>query len=51
MKALLGPKGDLSFQTKLKVFMWKALFDSNKNSIFKQENLLVPPEYLSFFYY
>ncbi|MFN7253383.1 MAG: TetR/AcrR family transcriptional regulator [Anaerobacillus sp.] len=46
MKALLGPKGDLSFQTKLKVFMLKALFDNNKNSIFKQDNLLVPPEYL-----
>lgn len=46
MKALLGPRGDLSFQTKLKVFMRKILFDSNKYSIFKQENLLVPPEYL-----
>lgn len=46
MRALLGPKGDLSFQTTLKVFMRKALFDNNKNSIFKQEDLLVPPEYL-----
>ncbi|MBE4909178.1 TetR/AcrR family transcriptional regulator [Bacillus luteolus] len=46
MKALLGPRGDLSFQTKLKVFMRKALFDSNNNSIFKQADLLVPPEYL-----
>ncbi|MBM6617955.1 TetR/AcrR family transcriptional regulator [Bacillus suaedaesalsae] len=45
MKALLGPKGDLSFQTKLKVFMRKALFESNQ-TIFKQEKLLVPPEYL-----
>jgi AcrR family transcriptional regulator len=44
IKALLGPKGDLAFQTKLKVFMRKALFESN--SIFKQEDLLVPPEYL-----
>lgn len=46
MKALLGPKGDISFQTKLKAFMRKALFESNKNSFIKQENLLVPPEYL-----
>lgn len=46
MRALLGPKGDVSFQTKLKVFMRKALFESNNNSIIKQENLLVPPEYL-----
>jgi AcrR family transcriptional regulator len=46
MKAVLGPKGDLSFQTKLKEFMWKTLFESNKNPLVKQENLLVPPEYL-----
>lgn len=46
MKALLGSKGDLSFQSKLKAFMRKALFDDNENSVFKQENLLVPPEYL-----
>ncbi|MED1203952.1 TetR/AcrR family transcriptional regulator [Heyndrickxia acidicola] len=46
MKAVLGPKGDLSFQTKLKEFMWKTLFKTNKNPIVKQENLLVPPEYL-----
>ena len=45
MKALLGPKGDLKFQTKLKEFMGNALFDNNKNSIFKQEDLLVPSEY------
>ncbi|KIL43131.1 TetR/AcrR family transcriptional regulator [Jeotgalibacillus campisalis] len=45
MKALLGPKGDLSFQTKLKTFMGDALFKSNE-TIFKQENLLVPVDYL-----
>ncbi|TDL31123.1 TetR/AcrR family transcriptional regulator [Jeotgalibacillus sp. S-D1] len=46
MKALLGPKGDVSFQTKLKAFMRKALINSTPGSIIKQENLLVPPEYL-----
>lgn len=46
MKALLGPKGDLSFQTKLKEFMLKALFKSNGNPLLKEKDLLVPPEYL-----
>ncbi|WP_135122123.1 TetR/AcrR family transcriptional regulator [Jeotgalibacillus proteolyticus] len=46
MKALLSPKGDLSFQSKLKIFMRKALFASENASIFKEENLLVPAEYL-----
>lgn len=46
MKAILGPKGDLSFQTKLKKFVWKTLFESNKNPLIKQENFLVPAEYL-----
>lgn len=46
MKAMLGPKGDLSFQTKLKKFIWKTLFESNKNPFIKQENFLVPAEYL-----
>ncbi|MGD7043189.1 TetR/AcrR family transcriptional regulator [Jeotgalibacillus proteolyticus] len=45
MKALLGPNGDLSFQTKIKGFMGEALFKSNP-TIFKQENLLVPVDYL-----
>ncbi|MGV3464039.1 MAG: TetR/AcrR family transcriptional regulator [Heyndrickxia sp.] len=46
MKAVLGPKGDLSFQTKLKKFIWKNLFDSNKTPFIKQEDFLVPAEYL-----
>ncbi len=46
MKALLGPKGDLSFQTKIRDFMWKTLFDNNQNSLVKEENLLVPGHYL-----
>ena len=46
MKAVLGPKGDLSFQTKLRDFMWKTLFGNSQNSLVKEENLLVPGHYL-----
>jgi len=45
MKAVLGPKGDLSFQTKWKEFMRKTLFESNKSPLVKHENFLVPAEY------
>jgi AcrR family transcriptional regulator len=47
MRAVLGPKGDLSFQTRLKAFMWKTLFGSNPESPLKEEQLLVPGQYLS----
>ncbi|MED3729534.1 TetR/AcrR family transcriptional regulator [Priestia filamentosa] len=43
MKAILGPKGDFSFQTELKKFMWNTLFE---HEMVKQENLCVPEEYL-----
>ncbi len=46
IKALLDPKGDLSFQTRLKEFMLKTLFENNRTPILKEKNLLVPPEYL-----
>jgi len=46
MKAVLGTNGDLSFQTKLKNFMWKTLFESTDTPL-KLENLLVPGEYLA----
>lgn len=47
MKAVLGPKGDLSFQTRLKDFMWKTLFENNSEALVKEENLLVPGQYLA----
>lgn len=47
MKAVLGPKGDLSFQTRLKNFMWNTLFGNDPNAIIKEENLLVPGQYLA----
>ncbi|MDR7240537.1 TetR/AcrR family transcriptional regulator [Neobacillus drentensis] len=46
MKAVLGPKGDLSFQTRLKDFMWKTIYGNDVNAIIKEENLLVPGQYL-----
>lgn len=47
MKAVLSPKGDLSFQTTLKDFMWKTLFENNPHALVKKENLLVPVQYLT----
>lgn len=47
MKAVLGPNGDLSFQTRLKDFMWKTLFENNSNALIKEDNLLVPGQYLA----
>ncbi|MFJ7933935.1 TetR/AcrR family transcriptional regulator [Sporosarcina sp. NPDC096371] len=46
MRALLGSKGDVTFQTKLKSLMWKILFEGNDIPTFNKENLLVPGEYL-----
>lgn len=46
IKAILGPKGDLSFQIKLKEFMWKTLFEKGTTPHIKEENLLVPRQYL-----
>lgn len=46
MKAVLSSKGDLNFQTKLKDFMWKILFENIPNELIKEENLLVQKQYL-----
>ena len=42
MKAVLSPKGDLSFQTKL-----KTLFEDTNGALINKENLLVPSQYLA----
>jgi AcrR family transcriptional regulator len=46
MKAVLGPNGDLSFQTKLRAFMWETMFGDVASSLFDKEKLLVPSQYL-----
>jgi hypothetical protein len=45
MKVILGPKGDASFQGKLKNFI-KQTFFQNIMSKLNNENLLVPADYL-----
>ncbi|MGX2958812.1 TetR/AcrR family transcriptional regulator [Peribacillus sp. JNUCC 23] len=47
MKAVLGPKGDLSFQTRLKDFVWKIMVGDNPDALLKKEYLLVPGQYLA----
>lgn len=48
LKAVLGPKGDLSFQTRLKEFMWHTLFNGGtEEAVFDKQKLLVPGEYLA----
>ncbi|AVV58345.1 transcriptional regulator, TetR family protein [Paenibacillus vortex V453] len=46
MRAVSGPKGGLSFQTKMKEFLWNTLFVRKEFPLVKQEKLLVPSEYL-----
>ncbi len=40
MKAVLSPKGDLSFQTKLKDFMWKTIFEDTNGALMIKRILL-----------
>lgn len=47
LRVMLGPKGDLSFQTNLKEFLWETLFSNgNDQAIFDANKMLVPGEYL-----
>ncbi|GAK39039.1 TetR family transcriptional regulator [Paenibacillus sp. TCA20] len=47
MRAVLSPKGDLTFQTTLKQFMWNKIFGNRSHPLIKEENLLVPAPYLA----
>lgn len=47
MKAMLGTNGNLNFQSRLKDFIWKTIFTDGSNSFIKEENLLVPGQYLA----
>lgn len=46
LKVLLGPKGDSSFQARLKEFMWKTVFANEQQPLIREEQLLVPSDYL-----
>lgn len=47
MKVLLGPKGDITFQTKLRDFLWNTLMDDADGKFFNKDNLLAPEEYIA----
>ncbi|MFE8696098.1 TetR/AcrR family transcriptional regulator [Cytobacillus sp. FJAT-53684] len=47
MKAMLGPKGIVTFQSRIKELLWNTIFKDSPNSIFKEEKLLVPGYYLA----
>ncbi|MGE5630616.1 MAG: TetR/AcrR family transcriptional regulator [Caulobacteraceae bacterium] len=47
MKAILGPKGDPKFHTKLKKFIEASIFGSQMVKVFKPENMLVPEAYFA----
>lgn len=46
MRALLGLKGDLSFQNQFKKVLWSNIFEKELSVHIKKENFLVPSEYL-----
>lgn len=39
MKAMFGPKGNLTFQSRIKDFLWKTIFKERPNSIIREEDL------------
>ncbi|TCI24304.1 TetR/AcrR family transcriptional regulator [Exiguobacterium sp. SH5S4] len=46
MKPLLGPNGDPQFQTRLRAYMYTALFHRSPTVLFDETQSLVPPDYL-----
>ncbi|WMT43066.1 TetR/AcrR family transcriptional regulator [Paenibacillus sp. D2_2] len=46
IKAVLSPQGDLSFQLKLKRFMWEVLFHKNFNDLLDNKKTLIPKNYI-----
>ncbi|MEL1134174.1 TetR/AcrR family transcriptional regulator [Desulfitobacterium sp. THU1] len=47
MKTVLGTKGNIALQNKMKKIMWSALFEKNFSPLIKKENLVVPFEYFA----
>jgi AcrR family transcriptional regulator len=45
MQAILGPKGDPKFHTKIKEIIETSIFEKNLIKAFNKENMLVPKEY------
>ena len=45
LNVVLGPKGNLTFQTRLKNFMFKVMFEE-KNPLIKEDELIVSKDYL-----
>jgi len=47
LKALLSPKGDPYFQSKLKQTTWELLYEKTAASLVDSEQMQVPPEFLA----
>ncbi|HYE83549.1 MAG TPA: TetR/AcrR family transcriptional regulator [Clostridia bacterium] len=47
MRAILGPKGDPKFYTKIKELIETSLFERKLVKTFKKENMLIPQEYFT----
>lgn len=47
IKAMLGSTGKITFQSRLKDFLWKTIFMDGPNSLIQEEKLLVPGQYLA----
>lgn len=47
LKAVLSPKGDPYFQSKLKQSMWEQLFEKTTKPLIDLNKMLVPPEYFA----
>lgn len=47
MKAALGPKGDMTFQTKFKDFFRETMLGKSPDVLINEEECLVPPKYFT----
>ncbi|BAC12592.1 transcriptional regulator (tetR-family) [Oceanobacillus iheyensis HTE831] len=46
IQAVLSPKGDLSFHSRLKEFIWGSIFNNNYNNIIDEDKTIVPGKYI-----
>jgi len=47
MKAALGPKGDMSFQTRIRAFMQETMLGNSPDVLIQEEECLVPAKYFA----